>query len=389
MATYCVDWQTGADTNNGTSWATPFRTVDRAFAACGENDFVFISAGHYILRNLIARTAVKSFSPGAITFVGLGGVVIESSAPAAHLRISHGTYRFVNLVFKSNAIRLTYQNEGSTWPLTTISFFNCGLFPGAVYIEPCFTDTPGYQLSQYYPDKYPDFDPNNLRHLRRVGTNFNFYRGTTALDGESFVDAHDVSLPSTSLPITFGGVLVNTSDVTSAGLFPALPLSPQKLQYGASPVFVTPVSTSMEGLFFPFALASNADKNTFNNVWLPDPDGPAATFVFADDDRIAMSSGNNGRVLSPVMFYPLGIKPTRFNTRLFEYQDNNQKQTIDSTPDDIVRTIDYRISDNPFLQTDLLPEWQTIPRDVDLASGDVSAGKYLQLRLTFARNAVL
>ena len=69
-----------------------------------------------------------------------------------------------------------------------------------------------------------------------------------------------------------------------------------------------------------------------------------------------------------------------------EYVEGTLAQVLDSTPETTTRTIQMRLSNTPFTQTGVGPEWVTLARNSDITG---VVGKYVQYRIFFALGAAM
>lgn len=365
MASYYVDWQTGNDANAGTTWATAYRTLEKALISAqgslsaGTIDRVFVRSGIYFLTTVAKAAKANAY----VVVFGLGGVLLLAGNRECSLRINNRcSYTFHGVTFGENAVAFITNtlNYGNTFYL-----FSCGLHNNAFFYEAA-------PLTSYIP------------HFNCKGATF---QGTTG-------DLLDLNGTGGTPPVFDStDYCVFNQSISSQGFFPNLEVFPCAYQHdSAGSSFLEPYYLSSlnnletPGIFTRYNTTTTIFRKFAGGVWIVDPSGPGATFDFFDNDRIVMKTGDNGRVLSPVFYYSAGIAFRRLGLNAVEFNFSGLHQVIDSTPADSVRTIEYRISDNPFMQTDVSPAWITVDRAIDIDPPAV--GKYLQLRLTFALGAV-
>lgn len=364
---YYVDWQTGSDANNGTSWATAFRTFEKAFLTAsgvessGTNHIVFIRAGIYYLTTPFKTPKTNN----RVLFRGMGGVlVIAGNRDCAMFFNNRNNITFVGITFGPYTLGFITNTANYA---NTISADSCGFHNNALFYQ-----TP--PLSSFRP--------------RVVWAGCHLQGDFDAVLDINGTGAEGLVQSVTPIDV-IGGM-----PLSSQGFFPSLPVFPSAFQFDAGgtsfkePYYISPSAQEYtSGIFTNYNLAPITRQTKFGGgVWVIDPTGPEATFVFTDNDRINMTSGDNGRVLSPVYYYSAGITLRRASLGLQEFSFGGVRQVIDSTPDSSVRTIEYRISETPFTQTQASPAWITVDRSADLVG---VTGKYLQWRLSFALGAVI
>ena len=121
--------------------------------------------------------------------------------------------------------------------------------------------------------------------------------------------------------------------------------------------------------------------------WINEPgygDGVAA-FNDSYGQGIRIESGESARVLGPVYDYGTEFFRTRGTAmKQVEFDSPGFSQVVDSTPLDVTRTLEIRVSNTKFYQTDVSPAWTTINRNevIDFL------GRYVQYRVTLTLNAV-
>lgn len=361
-----LDYFGGNDSNDGNSWATAWQTLDKALAS-GISDIFWIKPGIYTVET--TKPLLRDRSP---KFVGLGGVIFRSIGENAAWPVPLQDYNmqttyFQNIVFSTPDIlrvQLTNQPRSHQMFFENCSFVNNSVIVSAIY----------YTMWRFINCSFEGSLPAS-------GATLNADQGPFKLsvpdnpDDAKYYEALKLNV-NTNLPVSDMGLILNPSVGIGAN-----PIRPEAVQYDSlGPTFVTadllPVGIVQR---HNLTYSSTVIRKHFSS-WCVDPTGPAGTFVFSDDVGITLSSGDGARVLSPVQYYSRGISLSRIGISALEYGFGGVNQVLDSTPLDATRTLEYRISDTPFTQTDIAPAWVTVERNTDF--GPI-VGKYIQLRVTF------
>jgi len=156
---------------------------------------------------------------------------------------------------------------------------------------------------------------------------------------------------------------------------------PSAAQYDAAGYSFVTGDLLPDGISRRFTLGlDNSTPQQLFSGWVVDPTGPVGTVTKTDDYGITLATGDGVRCLSPVLHYGMGLSLTRILMTATEFGFGGFNQVIDSTPADSTRTLEYRVSDTPFTQTELSPAWNTATRNVEVPA---IRGKYFQFRITF------
>lgn len=360
-----LDYFGGNDSNDGNSWATAWQTIDKALTSA-ISDIFWIKPGIYTLET--TKSLLRDRSP---KFVGLGGVIFRSIGENTAWQVPLRDYNtqttyFQNIVFSTPDI-LRVQTG---YPFVHQMFFeNCSFVNSSVIVS-AIASTGWKFINCSFEGALPvngvtlSSDQGPFKFIAPDQPSYAVYNETLKLNVNENLTASDM------------GLLVNNDAALGAN-----PIRPEAVQYDSlGPGFVTADLLPIGIVQRHNLTYSSADIRKNFSSWCVDPTGPAGTFVFSDDVGITLSSGDGARVLSPVQYYSRGISLSRVKISALEYGFGGVNQVLDSTPLDATRTLEYRISDTPFTQTDVAPTWVTAERNTDL--GPI-AGKYIQLRVTF------
>lgn len=372
MTNYFVDCYNGSDAAAGTSWATAWRTLDKAILSIPTMDAIhncYLAPGFYRL-----ETRDKPQTWGhpycSVHIIGLGGVVIDSVDHTAGFRKGYsGSIVFYNVVLKPNTIFCDYPTHTSSVP--TIRFYNCDLHNGSIVL-------------------------GTLPHVLQTQFRYCSFQGvlpaipsTISADVGPFRVISPVMLQSASVQenCVFDKVPNDQGFLANSELpLGASVILPSAAQYDAAGYSFVSGDLLPDGLSRRFTLGDVAStpQQLFSG-WVVDPTGPVGTVIKTDDYGITLVTGDGVRCLSPVLHYGMGLSLTRILMTATEFGFGGFNQVIDSTPADATRTLEYRVSDTPFTQTELSPAWNTVTRNADF--GPV-AGKYFQFRVTFNLEAM-
>lgn len=372
MGNYFVDCYNGSDAAAGTSWATAWRTLDNAILSIPTRDDLhtcYLAPGFYRLET---RDKPQSWGYAwcVVRIVGLGGVVIDSVDHTAGFRKGYsGTISFYNVVFKPNTIFCDYPSPGN---LPAIKFFNCDLHNGSIVLGTILSTTLQAQF------RYCSFQGV----LPAIPS-------TISADVGPFRVISPVTLQSASVQekCVFNKVPNDQGFLTNSELpLGASVILPSAAQYDAAgPSFVRG-DLLPDGLSRRFTLGLDTSiPQQFFSGWVVDPTGPVGAVTKTDDYGITLTAGDGVRCLSPVLHYGMGLSLTRILMTATEFGFGGLNQVIDSTPADATRTLEYRVSDTPFTQTELSPAWNTVTRNVEVPA---IRGKYFQFRITFNLEAM-
>lgn len=393
---YFIDQVNGSDANNGNTWATAFRSLDR-LAGMSITDAIFLSPGIHLLR--VADKADLRTLYGVAQLVGVGGVIIRSDGASCGLVVGIDTSLiFHNIVLTPHTIRV--ESPGTWGP--SLAFVNCDIHNEAI-------DCPYTSLSSA---RSIVFRRCNLQPaLPAGGTGASAVTFTPATPGPFAFTAPEHGLHFQNYRASEHGPN-NTGCAVGAldflipndplrGATPVMPFAVQYMSLGPSFKGLHEVSYNsnnhelsglitrydLTGDLFPDPPPATGRERMKHTAWLPTPD-PDVSFKLVDDEAITMTAGDGGTVASPVFYYPTGVILSGVLVNAVEFTaPDNTAQVIDSTPLTVERTLEYRYADTPFLQDDAVLPWLTAPRGPDGISPAVVA-KYIQYRLTFQLNAV-
>ncbi len=368
MANKFVDCFNGNDLNQGVTWAQAWRTLDNALISANSGDVVWIKPGIYTL-----ESTGKNLKPhSSISFVGLGGVIVRSIGPSAAAKISFSSSSmFQNIVFATPDIFDAGTNKGVYYG-TSMELTNCDVANGVFRMEAGTTQA----AFKFRFCSFEGITPPT------AGASYNESWGPFAYVGSPYYLSGEYYKlnPVESCPKSEMGFLTNNSATRGANV-----VVPEAVQYNS-------LGTGfVSGELLPMGLVQRHDRsaNTVDrrkfSAWCLDPSGPAGTLSFADDDAITLVEGDGVRALSPVYYYGMGLSLTRVKLAAVEFGYGGFNQVIDSTPADSTRTLEYRVSDTPFTQTELSPAWNTATRNVDVSP---ITGRYFQFRITFNLEAM-
>lgn len=329
MLTIFVDAINGNDLRNGSSEALAVRSIKRALMLIGTfsedaNNYstqvgtsvrIFLLPGDYL-----CLKTVNLLSVFFLSFIIEGyGATIVSYKKAFHVNLHIHPFALINLSIKAASPNLTFLTLGShSALLNNVSVGNFSLL------------------------------------LDRLGS------GSATLNNLS-----------TTLEIPTWANAVNCASLTDAILVSGVAVAtPAAIQQGKGAI-LPPPTRSFNASLVP---------NFITEGWIDDPsyaEGDAEILAW----HISIFSGNSARALGPVWQYPRTIS---FSTHYFEALEetthpSGQKHVIDSTKDTTERTIEVRVSDIPFLNTDLSPSWHTISA---LGNHPPLAGRFVQYRIT-------
>ena len=370
MGNYFVDCYNGSDAAAGTSWAAAWRTLDKAFVSMpdgGISHNCYLAPGFYRLE--IRNKTELYFDQ--LRIVGLGGVVVDSVDHTAGLMKGKiGTLLLHNLVLKPNTIFCHYPT--ATGYVPALKCFNCDLHNGSIVLGTIV----GVPL--WVKFSYCSFQGVLPTIPSTISADVGPFRviSPITLSGDS--TQANCALNKTP---NDQGFLLNTDLPLGAST-----ILPSAAQYDAAGASFVTGDLLPDGISRRFTLGlDNSTPQQFFSGWVVDPTGPVGTVTKTDDYGITLATGDGVRCLSPVLHYGMGLSLTRILMTATEFGFGGLNQVIDSTPADATRTLEYRVSDTPFTQTELSPAWNTVTRNVDIPA---VRGKYFQFRITFNLEAM-
>lgn len=383
MANCYVDGATGDDANDGASWATPYRTIDKAIInGNGDylNNIVYIKSGVYTITHPSNGTGVVG------SLVGVGHVILRALNDSCRLGVVSGYHthtKFFNMHFLPHSLRYTDNSNSHT---DEFLFAGCGFSEGAIDVEGgdwwarfdlcrCHLENPSNLPQNVLHDStIPNIGPFHVK----AGASIKYY----------WDDTHRVKNVY-GCNVTPQGLVYQSSNNLDNGFRIG---TPSKIQTNViDPGFVD-TSTQLNGTLYQFDYNTKPSLPFYKRFdwWIQDPTTSSNGTISSDgaEENIFLDSGDNVSALSPVYLYDYGIDLHNILLTAVEFSDGGYFQGADSTPADVARTIEVRVSDTPFLQTDTSPAWVSYERDTDLAQGTL-VGKYFQMRVTFNLQATL
>ena len=381
MADYFVRALTGSDTNNGLSWATAVRTVERAWniSVADVNTRIIIGPGIYRLTGIMNA---RGWSTGAVTrivhFIGTGGVIWELGSTSAFLPMEPLWAHIFQGIHFFNRNMLELRRRDST--TMEVVFLNCGLPAELIRINVISTAA-----------------SSNSIFARSCNLNL---ATTTPLSNANFTNTHDIFYAVGTVGIwswDFVNCLLNCSPGTSGFYQPivpnltprmgAVPVTPHSIQFDAGgPAFIE-APFGVYARFNVTAVGRGADFTATNSFtqhqflgWRVAA-GEVGEFE-TSADSISPRSGEPLSIISPVYFYLLGFSISHLGFKLEEFNSLNEHFSIDSSPLTKNKTVELRVSDDVFTQLALLPNWVELDWESPLLSPVV--GRFIQYKITFA-----
>lgn len=415
---YYIDPESGSDSNNGNSWATAFKTFSKILTLqvtpTAEEMFFHLRSGIYYS----ADAQIVPTAEASISLIGYGAVSIRGTSSMSEWTIvCHPYYEyynpygenpkaypycnFININFSGMSIKTS--NVSMTTNNLRVNFVNCTFFDAGVIR--IFTNN---NSSTTMDNGWFQF----INCTAKTGLEFPVSGGTIAKNSSNLMWPTDVDtavLPSgacyegyssittfkclaTGIPLSPPGIVITPPGSGSDGAYPLTPVSTQIDSVGAS--FVACTLAKNQRVTF-----TNAPVGTANTIYRTNP--PALRAPFLTDGWISDTSMSGGTLdisdsygagihhtsvadaaaLSPVYDYGKIITIKSIGLSLFEPATNlpGENEVVDSTPLDTTRTVQYRVSDTSFVQSDVLPAWGDQERD----SVTALVGRYFQLRLVF------
>lgn len=387
MATYYVDALHGSDSNNGSTWALAFKTLNKVCTITtpnnGTNSF-FFAPGAYTLTSIPSDNALTySSAAGTCTtnFIGIGNVIFKNGSYYLRSIPSYAANITKNIYFRNiNFVGLMMHTSGGIYGPTYYTkiylyFYNCG-FKGQClssesaastnyfysYFYNCITDGKLFPITTIPANSQDYLIKSKTTNLAISGTSSSNCRTDGAVQDTEFVINEDAS--------SYNSLVQNAVHADSY----------QKDSIGDT--FESALSLTMNNNVF---YNESAAWKCATQGWIADPATSGnGTLVITDNAGIQLSSGDNVAALSPVMKFSLGLNLVGLQLQAVEAPP----QVLDSNPSDPVRTIQYRYADYPFTQTQTTqaPTWQEYTRNTSLSG---ITCKYLQIRVVFQMAAAV
>lgn len=397
---FFIDARTGSDTNTGLTWATAFRTIERAWnraravSTTTSRRFI-IGAGQYTIIGIMDRLEMTSVIVRAIQFIGVGGVSIKVDHPRGRIPIDLGWCAQIQGIHFEGTCFNIFHTANIGWTGKAIIFSNCGLPFGLLNSSVISAESPftiGIRACNHegvIPARSSTLITANAdlftvegggRHrvtLYRMESVANCLKTAGGFWNRPLISPE---------PLNFGaiGAMPQHFQANSAGtsFLPTIDLATETHMIGRGIRFP---STSASRLEHTEAQISNWTRFMRFSDWIVDPTTPGSLSI-VDNASISLTIGDNVAALSPVFLFPSNLSIQRIMLHATEFVGETSAQVLDSTPESPIRTIDLRWSHSPFTQTQTDPAWVRVERGVNLKGIVV---KYLQYKITFALGAAV
>lgn len=391
MATYYIDPVNGLDTNDGSTWDLAWKTLNMVLDVIVVNGTHIFHLKSGVYYGTLAQPANVDGRGILVKFIGHGTVIFRGTAilPGFSLTgysATTGPDIFQNINF--NDFYVTYCSWGAINYTHALLFDNCTFFTAGAIRK--FTND--NYVDQLNSTKYRFLNCTKLSTLL-----FPSSGGTCTANSSNIVWPSDVA--STVLPALHldGSPLVRKWQCEDSGIPltpPGIALSPAGSAVGAMNLMPSKTQFASRGNTFEHSTDAEVSRSDLDpetpvslapfetNGWIQDT-SMTGTVSISDvyGNGMRHNSSADAAAIGPVWDFGASVTLKGVGLSLFEPEvaTPGDNEVVDSTPLTTTRTIQYRISNTSFLQTDALPAWV----DQDRSTYVNASGRYLQLRLVF------
>ncbi len=418
---YFVDANSGDDINDGLSWLTSFKTINRAKAVSAAGDHIRVNQGIYYeeIINPPSGTALL-----LITYEGIGEVIIDGQnlRDRGFYLSTSGNWTIIKNFHFQNCQRegvLAVSRAGVT--ITNCEFDNCGKIDQVttLALSSCTDSTLSYnRLTNNYRGLYNASGSRNiinrntcLNHQEYGLEYYNDNNGTrnNKITNNLVINGSNYGIYLSSFNLSSDIVSRNNSynnnpnwrlNGGAASIFTDnLNVNPQ---FQGDTLFLSPTSPLIEAGTIDQATGTlstigafgvgNISSNVANawNGWIDQSSNAisaSALVMVGAEGKIRLRDGvNETAILSPVIAKSDSqtLRGLHLDASQAPHLQTTEKQVIDQDNSTITPEIRYRFNDSIFSQTDTLPAWTSAFSGERLNS----SGKYFQAELTLRKNGI-